>query len=95
MYSEEYGTPGGEPYGLIIGDYEVSHKPSNAHPNDDMAAMKSLSQIAAASFSPIILGVAPALFGVDQHADLNITLNYEQIFKQDEIYKMASISGYR
>ncbi len=87
VYSEEYGTPGGEPYGLIIGDYEVSHKPSRAHPNDDMATMKSLSQIAAASFSPIILGVAPALFGVDQHADLNITLNYEQIFKQDEYIK--------
>ena len=27
IYSEEYGTPGGEPYGVIIGDYEISHKP--------------------------------------------------------------------
>lgn len=87
IYSEEFGTAGGEPYGLIVGDYEISHRPSKQHPNDDMATVKSLSQIGAAAFSPIILGAAPALFGVDHHAELNITLNYEEIFKQDEYIK--------
>ena len=24
IYSEEYGTPGGEPYGVLIGDYEIN-----------------------------------------------------------------------
>ncbi|PCJ44962.1 MAG: type VI secretion system contractile sheath large subunit [Moraxellaceae bacterium] len=87
IYSEEFGTPGGEPYGLIVGDYEVCHKPSKNHPTDDMSAIKSLSQIGAAAFSPFILGAAPALFGVDHHADLNVTLNYDSIFKQDEYIK--------
>src|SRR5690606_24108134 len=39
IYSEEYGTPGGEPYGVIIGDYEISHKRSPRHPHDDVATL--------------------------------------------------------
>ena len=27
LYEEEYGTPGGEPYGCLIGDYEFEHTP--------------------------------------------------------------------
>lgn len=90
IYSEEFGSPGGEPYGLIVGDYEISHKVSRNHPHDDLATIKGLSQIGAAAFAPIIVGAAPELFGVDKHADLNITLNYAQIFKQDEYIKWRS-----
>src|SRR3546814_1422745 len=25
IYSEEFGMPGGEPFGVLIGDYEVQH----------------------------------------------------------------------
>ena len=87
IYSDEFGTPGGEPYGVIICNYEVQHRPSSGHPFDDMSTLHTLAQIAAAAFSPFILGASPAFFGVNKHEELNATLNYEQIFKQHEYIK--------
>lgn len=63
IYSEEYGTPGGEPYGVIIGDYEISHKVSKKHPHDDIATLAGIAQIAAASFAPFIAAASCELFG--------------------------------
>src|SRR5262249_19585253 len=28
VYSEEFGMPGGEPFGVLLGDYEMRHQPS-------------------------------------------------------------------
>jgi len=46
----------GEPYGALIGDYEVSHKPSQTHTHNDIATLEGISQVAAAAFSPFITG---------------------------------------
>jgi type VI secretion system protein ImpD len=87
IYSEEYGTPGGEPYGVLIGDYEVSHKPSSRHKYDDIATLEGMAQIAAASFSPFIVSAAPELFGLDDFSTLAQPLNLAQIFSQSEYLK--------
>ncbi|MDI9443455.1 MAG: type VI secretion system contractile sheath large subunit, partial [Planctomycetota bacterium] len=36
IYSEEFDTPGGEPFGVLIGDYEIHPRASAAHPIDDV-----------------------------------------------------------
>ena len=87
IYSEEYGTPGGEPYGVLIGDYEISHKPSQSHKHDDIATLEGLSQIAAAAFSPFIAGASPELFGLDNFSTLAHPLNLHSIFAQKEYIK--------
>lgn len=84
IYNEEYGTPGGEPYGVLIGDYEVSHKRSLRQPNDDIAVLSSLSQIAAASFSPFIANVSSEIFGLDSFSTLGMPINLQSVFKQKE-----------
>ena len=38
VYSDEFGTPGGEPFGLLLGDYEIWPRPSAAHPLDDIGS---------------------------------------------------------
>ena len=38
VYSDEFGTPGGEPFGLLIGDYELTHRAYPDHPTDDLQA---------------------------------------------------------
>lgn len=91
IYSEEYGTPGGEPYGVLIGDYEIQHKPSEGHPYDDIATLEGLAEIAAASFSPFIAGAAPELFGLDQFADLRLPLNLQAVFAQTEYVRWRSL----
>lgn len=70
IYEEEFGTPGGEPYGLLVVDHDVRHRPSPAARTDDVTAVANLSGIAAAAFCPVILSAAPALLEVDSFADL-------------------------
>jgi type VI secretion system ImpC/EvpB family protein len=70
VYEEEFGTPGGEPYGLLVVDHEVRHRSSAEARTDDVTALASLSGVAAAAFSPLIIGASPALLEVDSFADL-------------------------
>ncbi len=82
IYSEEFGTPGGEPFGLLIGDYAVQHQRTFDHPTDDVTAVKSLASIAAASFAPIILELSPAALQLDHFGQLGRPLDIRAIFGQ-------------
>lgn len=75
IHDEQFGIAGGEPFGLIAGDYEVRHLPSSDHPTDDVGALQRLAGIAAASFAPTLLGASPALLGMDSFADMGATFD--------------------
>ena len=70
IYEQEFGMPGGEPYGLLIGDYEVSHKRSAEHPTDDVSILSGVAQVAAAAFAPFMVGASPELLGMESFAEL-------------------------
>ena len=91
IYSEEYGTPGGEPYGVLLGDYEISHKPSARHRHDDIATLEGIAEVAAASFSPFIAAASSELFGLDDFSVLGNPLNLETIFNQKEYIKWRAL----
>ncbi|MCW9000216.1 MAG: type VI secretion system contractile sheath large subunit, partial [Kangiellaceae bacterium] len=74
-------------YGVILGDYEISHKPSERHPHDDLAALQSISEIAAAAFTPFVAAASCELFGLDDFSALRPPLNLETIFNQKEYIK--------
>jgi type VI secretion system protein ImpD len=84
IYSDEFGMPGGEPIGAIIGDYQVAHRPSNKHPYDDIETLTGLSQIAAAAFAPFITSASHELFGLDDFARLSMPQDFDKIFSQQE-----------
>jgi type VI secretion system protein ImpD len=84
VYNEEFGTPGGEPFGVLLGDYAVRHRPSAEHRVDDLAVVQGLSQIAAAAFSPLIMSSDPAFLGLDSFSELGQPLNLSAIFRQAE-----------
>ena len=46
LYEEEYGTPGGKPYGCLVGDYHFDHSPQ------DTELLGQMSQVAAAAHAP-------------------------------------------
>src|SRR5215470_15514198 len=64
IYEEEYGTFGGHPYGLLIGDYEFGRHPQ------DMALLEKLSGVAAAAHAPFIAAASPRLFDFDSFTEL-------------------------
>jgi type VI secretion system protein ImpD/type VI secretion system protein ImpC len=71
IYEDEFGMAGGEPYGLLVVDHEVRHRPGPGAITDDVSAIASLSAVAAAAFAPLVIGASPALLGVDEFSDLS------------------------
>ncbi|HEY4263856.1 MAG TPA: type VI secretion system contractile sheath large subunit [Micropepsaceae bacterium] len=84
IYSNEFGTPGGEPFGLLIGDYAIHHQRTADHPTDDIGALKSLASVAAASFAPLVLGVSPSVFQLNSFSQLGRPIELRTIFAQGE-----------
>ncbi|MBP2293216.1 type VI secretion system contractile sheath large subunit [Azospirillum rugosum] len=93
IYSDEFGTPGGEPYGLLIADYEVQHRLGPGHASDDVAALGGLAAIAAAAFAPMVLGCAPAMLGVERFSDLTPTTDLSFVFQGAEHTRFARLQA--
>jgi type VI secretion system ImpC/EvpB family protein len=70
IYEEEFGSPGGEPFGLLVVDHQVRHRPNAEAPTDDVGAIANLAGVAAAAFAPVVLSASPALLEVDGFGDL-------------------------
>ncbi len=84
VYEAEFGSPGGEPYGVLIGDYSFSHRVQ------DVSLLRNLSQVAAASFAPFITSAAPLLFGIDDWSSLAKPRDLTKLFQSDEYIKWRS-----
>jgi type VI secretion system protein ImpC len=84
VYEEEYGTFGGAPIGMLVGDYEFSNHPQ------DVALMEKVSQVAAAAHAPFISAASPQLFGWDTFSDLAEVRDLAKIFDRTEYAKYRS-----
>jgi len=84
LYEEEYGMFGGNPYGLLIGDYEFGRHPQ------DVELARQISQVAAAAHAPFIAAAAPALFALDSYEGLNAPRDLAKIFETAEMTKWRS-----
>jgi len=84
IYENEFGTPGGEPYGALIGDYEWT-----SHP-DDIEALRLVSNVAAGAFAPFISGVGAGMFGFKNWTELSKPRDLAKIFDTIEYTKWRS-----
>lgn len=81
IYVAEFDQPGGQPYGVLIGDYEFGEHPQ------DIELLKWIAQIAAAAHAPFIAGAAPRFFGWESYDELRRPRDLFSIFcgrKYDE-----------
>jgi type VI secretion system protein ImpC len=78
IYTSEYGTLGGEPFGALIGDYEFTNHPM------DIEFLTSMSQISAASFTPFISSTNSQMFGLDDFRDLSKPKDLKKNFEAQE-----------
>lgn len=78
IYEDEYGTAGGEPYGMLIGDYYFNHSAP------DIEMLKGISQIAAASHAPFISSADPSIMNLDNWQDLSNPRDLTKIFTTPE-----------
>ena len=69
IYSLEFGSPGGEPYGIILGDYEI-FKGNPSKMSQDIRILEQLSMVAAASFCPFITSINSNLLNLESFNSL-------------------------
>lgn len=75
IYEEEFGQAGGEPFGLLCGDWEVRPLPGPGSPTDDVTALDGLAAVAAAAFAPTVVAAHPAVFGLDAMGELGASID--------------------
>jgi type VI secretion system protein ImpC len=81
IYESEFGTPGGEPYGALVGDYEWTNHP------EDIEALRLISNVSAAAFAPFISAANASLMGFEQWSDLATPRDLANIFDTVEYLK--------
>lgn len=93
VYNEEYGMPGGLPYGLLVCDFAVRHRrPAGTQSrSDDISTLNGLAQVAAGSFSPCVIGAAPELFGVDKFSELSYAQDFHNVFRSPEYQRWRNL----
>ena len=74
IYESEFGMPGGEPYGSLVGDYEFTNHP------DDIDLLQKLSGVCAAAHCPFISAASHDLFGLESYTELSRPRDLEKIF---------------
>jgi type VI secretion system protein ImpC len=65
IYEEEFGTPGGAPYGCLIGDYQFDHTVG------DVELLTGMAKIAGAAHAPFISAASPSLMGMSSWQELS------------------------
>jgi type VI secretion system ImpC/EvpB family protein len=83
--------PGGEPFGVLLGDYEVAHRPRPGSNVDDVTVLKGVASVAAAAFAPFIAGVHPSLFGLDSFADLERPFDLGRVLQSADYIRWNSL----
>ncbi len=78
IYEEEFGQFGGEPYGVLVGDYSFDHRP------DDVAVLGDMARIAAAAHAPFIAAAAPSLVQMDSWSEVANPRDLKRIFTTPE-----------
>jgi len=75
VYSAEYGTFGGHPYGAMISGFEF-----NAG-HEDIALLKQLAGIAAMAHAPLLANASPTFFGEDSFEALPKLRDLKSLFE--------------
>jgi type VI secretion system protein ImpC len=84
IYEEEYGQLGGSPFGLLVGDYEITNHVQ------DIALLEKMASVAAAAHAPFITAADPKLLDLDSFTQLDVKRDISKIFESLEFTKWRS-----
>ncbi|MCA8913273.1 MAG: type VI secretion system contractile sheath large subunit, partial [Planctomycetes bacterium] len=84
VYTAEYGTFGGEPYGAIIGNYNFGPGPQ------DVALLGKVASVATMSHAPFIAAAGPKFFGLEDFQGLPNLKDLKSIMEGPQYTKWQS-----
>jgi type VI secretion system protein ImpC len=85
IYEEEYGQFGGEPFGLLMGDYYFDHSPM------DVQLLGDLAGVASAAHAPFLAAAAPSILQMDSWNELANPRDLTKIFQTAEYAAWRSL----
>lgn len=85
IYENEFGSPGGEPYGALIGDYQFSNHP------DDIETLTKITNVAAAAFCPFISAASVQFFGFEDWQSFAKSRDLAKILETPEYSSWRSL----
>lgn len=83
-YIQEYDTPGGEPVGALISNYEFDRSPQ------DIALLRHISKVSSAAHMPFIGAISPAFFGKETMEEVAGIRDIGNYFDRAEYLKWKS-----
>ncbi len=78
IYEEEYGQLGGQPYGMMVGDYDFGRTA------EDVSLLKMISGVAAAAHAPFVANASPKMFGFNSFTEMPNPRDLAKIFDSVE-----------
>jgi type VI secretion system protein ImpC len=78
IYEEEYGQLGGEPYGMLVGDYDFGRSA------EDIELLKRVSNVAAAAHAPFVAAASPKMMNFERWDELSRPRDLAKIFESVE-----------
>ncbi|KAB8031905.1 type VI secretion system contractile sheath large subunit [Fluviispira multicolorata] len=78
VYENEYGTFGGTPYGILVGDYSFGKG------LEDIECLKTISKVASAAHAPFIAAASCDLFNIKSFEDLDKPRHLGRLFNSAE-----------
>lgn len=85
VYEEEYGTLGGKPYGLLVGDYYFNRD------TPSLNLLGKIAEVAAAAHAPFVAGTAAGMFDLESFVDLPKPRDLSKIFEAVDMAEWASL----
>ncbi|MCI5221623.1 MAG: type VI secretion system contractile sheath large subunit [Candidatus Electrothrix sp. AR4] len=84
-YTAEYGQFGGQPYGMMLGNFDFGPG------NQDVALLRNLASIATMSHAPFTAAAGPSFFGLDDFSGLPNLKDLKSIFEGPQYTKWRSL----
>jgi type VI secretion system protein ImpC len=84
VYVSEYDTPGGEPYGSIVSNYDFDSGQS------DITLLQNVSKVSAACHCPFLASVSPKFFGKETIQELTKIEDLHNYMERSEFLKWNS-----
>jgi type VI secretion system protein ImpC len=85
IYTEEWGTLGGQPFGLLVGDYAFNNSPT------DVELLRGLANMAIGACAPFIAAADGSVFGFDSWEELPRPRDLAKIFDTVEYTAWRSL----
>jgi type VI secretion system protein ImpC len=75
VVTDVYSRPGGEPYGLLVGDYAFGRD------EQDIGLLKAIAHVAAAAHALFVVGASPTMFNLERYTELPAPRDLAKIFQ--------------